>query len=200
MAQTVSSRASVADNASSTAVGLPRPFLEGLRLDYGPVPEIAHFLLRADAEVQRRGVVLRFAPVSEIAEINSQQQTSWGAFTPILDVRLAPLNDDNSFCLLGTSLSEQIVTVQGARLFSTGDASLAELARTQALYYGDQGFPGGAAPHCKLTAASASTAALFWRPLGAPGLARAEAFSSASSNRTRLCSRPVEHRLHVHIC
>jgi hypothetical protein len=78
----------------------------------------------------------------EIAEINSQQQASWGAFTPILDVRLAPLNDDNSFCLMGTSLSEQIVTVQGARLFSTGDASLAELARTQALYYGGQGFPG----------------------------------------------------------
>jgi hypothetical protein len=126
-------------------------FLEGLKLDHGPVPELARFLLNADAAIRERGVTLQFAPMSEIVRVNGLNQASWGPFTPILDSRVAPLPPETSFCLMGVDTTGRPVTVQGVRLFDCAGGTLAGLAATQALYYGDRPLPDDPQT-CELTA------------------------------------------------
>jgi hypothetical protein len=132
-------------------------FLDGLQLEHGPVPDLARFLLRADAAVRERGVSLSFVPISEIVRVNAENPKSWGAFTPILDTRIARLAPDRSFCLMGSSPLGQIVTMQAARLYDCAEQSLSDLADSHALYYGGDPWPGGDAPTCRLTSPIAAS-------------------------------------------
>ena len=130
-------------------------FLEGLRLDHGPVQQIGHFLLHADRYVRESGIALRFAPISTIVNINEANQASWGSFAPMLDTRNAELSEHNSYCLVGQSASGAVVATQAGRIYDVGNRTLKDLADDQSLYFGEGHIPTPDQPRCQLEAAAA---------------------------------------------
>lgn len=140
--------ASSLSTRSETTVVERVPFLEGLRLDHGPVELLGAFLLRADKALADRGIKLFRCPISELVRVNAMNQDSWGAFTPILDVRVAPLTAADSYCLTGVTAAGEVVVAQGGRLLDTGSGTLQDLADDQSIYYGRPHQPELAEPRC----------------------------------------------------
>ncbi len=140
---------------SRTGAPASKPLLEDLRLDYGPIQDIGEFLLRCNRCLGDCGIELHLAPISEIARINTLEQSSWGPFTPILDTRVGDLTAEESYCFVGRNRDGRIVAVQGGRVFEGGERSLQDLADDQSLYYGKGGQPGPGQPTCIVTSPSA---------------------------------------------
>lgn len=134
----------------SSAPGERVPLLEELRLDHGPIERLGAFLLRADAALVDRGIRLYRCPISELVRVNALNRESWGAFSPILDVRVAPLGPADSYCLTGTTASGEIVVAQGGRLLDTMLGTLQDLADSQSIYYGHPHQPDIAQPRCTM--------------------------------------------------
>ncbi len=141
---------------SSNCTADRRPFLEGLRLDYGNVPALARFLLSADAYVQRAGIALSFEPITALAELNAAQYESWGRFAPQLDTRVAPIPAASSYCLIGRSDEGVIVAAQAGRVYDVGNKTLLDIALDRSMYYGDLAPPANGIT-CELTAPGART-------------------------------------------
>ncbi|MEQ1842391.1 MAG: hypothetical protein ABL994_18470 [Verrucomicrobiales bacterium] len=147
-----SAKAHVAPSADAE----PRPLLEGLRLDYGPVSRIAEFLLKADKAMADRVVTICISSLSELVRVNSINRDTWGTFTPILDVRVAPLTAENSYCLTGLDRAGEVVVLQGGRLIDTGDITLQQMADDQSIYYGRAHNPSDAEPRCLMSVPKAN--------------------------------------------
>ena len=143
-------------NAAQDAPRESRSFLDGLRLDHGPIVEIGKFLLAADAAVQAVGITLSFAPISEIVAVQAANISSWYAFAPNLDARNATLNDTNSYCLLGRDATGRVVAAQAGRIYALGARSLHDIASDQSFYYDAPRDPALHEPRAVLTAPSAA--------------------------------------------
>ncbi len=136
----------------------PRPpsFLESLRLDHGPIADIGRFLLAAEATVRSFGISLSFAPAAELRELQGRNEISWPLLAPWMNSKFAPLDDDNSYCLLGRNAAGRVVASQGGRIYRLGARSLKDVVDDHSLIYGQPSEPQGRDPHVSLAAPSAS--------------------------------------------
>jgi hypothetical protein len=69
----------------------PKSFLEGLRLDHGPIGDIGRFLLTAEAVVRSRGITLSFARAGELRELQEKNAKSWPLLAPWMNGKAATL-------------------------------------------------------------------------------------------------------------
>jgi len=129
-------------------------FLDGLRLDHGPVPLLARFLLRADAYLRQQDIHLGFGSIATIAELNEEHFANWGRFAPQLDIRIATLTDADSYCLIGRNAQGDIVATQAGRIYDIGERSLQDIADDRSLYYGANPPPSDGLT-CSISAPSA---------------------------------------------
>jgi hypothetical protein len=134
---------------------VPNSFLDGLRLDHGPIRQIGQFLLTADQHIRGLGITLEFLPISTIVAVNSANQSSWGSFAPMLDTRNADLGVDNSYCLAGRGANGEIVVTQAGRIYPFSTRSLKAMADDQSLYFGEGRAPQSDQPRCILDAPAA---------------------------------------------
>jgi GNAT superfamily N-acetyltransferase len=145
--------ARLADHARLPEPTAPlRSFLEGLRLDHGPIPEIARFLMAAESVVRATGITLSFASIRELVDLQERNEVSWPLLAPWMSAKFAPLDDDNSYCLLGRSAQGRVVASQAGRIYRLGETSLAEIVADQSMIYGKPHVPVGNEPHITLTA------------------------------------------------
>ena len=105
----------------------PPPFLDGLQLNYGPIPEIGRFLLAADTALMRRGIRLSLGTISELIAIQQRNEASWPVLAPNLDSRYADVSDLNSYCLIGRDTAGRVVATQAGRIYALGSNSLSQL-------------------------------------------------------------------------
>jgi hypothetical protein len=152
-----STRFNIEDQRTARPHPLPKSFLDGLRLDHGPIADIGRFLLAAEAVVRSHGITLSFARASELRELQEQNAKSWPLLAPWMNARFAPLDDDNSYCLLGRDASGKLVASQGGRIYRLGDRSLRDIVDDHSLIYGRPTTPQGRDPYVTLTAPAAST-------------------------------------------
>jgi hypothetical protein len=136
--------------------GVPS-FLRKLRLNHGPIQQLAKFLLDADNELRATGIALELTDISLVREIHSANADSWISYAPTLDARYADLTNRNSYCFVGRDSAGRAVTVQAGRIYDTGARSLADIAADQSLYYSDNRQPSHNEPRCTLTSPSAAS-------------------------------------------
>jgi hypothetical protein len=134
----------------------PKSFLDGLRLDYGPIADIGRFLLTAEGIVRSHGITLSLAHPRDLRNLQEQNAKSWPLLAPWMNAKFAPLDDDNSYCLLGRDASGKLVASQGGRIYRLGDRSLRDIVDDHSLIYGRPTTPQGRDPYVTLTAPSAS--------------------------------------------
>ena len=108
----------------------PPPLLDGLQLNYGPIPEIGRFLLAADAALMRRGVRLSLGTISDLIAIQQENEVSWPILAPNLDSRYADIGTHNSYCLIGRNTAGRVVATQAGRIYALGQHSLSQLIDT----------------------------------------------------------------------
>ena len=138
-----------------TARNRPNSFLDGLRLDHGPIAEIGRFLLTAEATVRALGITLSFARTSELQELQEKNAASWPLLAPWMNGKFSPLDDENSYCLLGRNATGRLVASQGGRIYRLGQRSLRDIVDDHSLIYGRPVQPQGRDPHVKLAAPAA---------------------------------------------
>jgi hypothetical protein len=134
----------------------PKSFLDGLRLDHGPIADIGRFLLTAEGIVRSHGITLSFAHARDLRELQEENAKSWPLLAPWMNAKFAALDDDNSYCLLGRDASGKLVASQGGRIYRLGGQSLRDIVDDHSLIYGRPTTPQGRDPYVTLTAPSAS--------------------------------------------
>jgi hypothetical protein len=140
--------------ARTGTIGHENPnFLQDLKLDHPATPQLARFLLDADAAVRQRGIRLSFEPIMILAELNAEHFDTWGRFAPQLDSRIAPLTPGNSYCLVGRDAANVVVAVQAGRVYRTGTRTLTDICKDRSLYYGDLPPPTSDGITCTITCA-----------------------------------------------
>jgi hypothetical protein len=130
--------------------------LDDLRLDHGPIEDLAAFLLMADTALSDMGITMYRSPISELVRICEMHPKSWGWFAPMLDVRIAPIDPQTSYSIIGLDGQGEVAVVQGGKLLDTGQRTVQDMADDHSLYYG---VPRNPAPHelqCRLSAPMAS--------------------------------------------
>ena len=130
-------------------------FLEGLRLDYGPVPSLSLFLLKSETYLRNCGIQLSLDSIATIAAKNAREFASWGRFAPQLDTRLVNISDQDSYSMVGRDQAGNIVATQAGRVYDTGSRSLKDIADDRSLYYGVEPPPCNGLT-CELTAPAAA--------------------------------------------
>ena len=130
-------------------------FIDGLRLDHGPVAEIGRFLLTAESMVKAQGIKLSFGRISDLVEVQESNVGSWPILAPCLDARYARLDDTNSYCLLGRDDAGRIVATQAGRIYDLGKRSLQHVIDDFSLIYEPARKPLPLEPWYSLTAPSA---------------------------------------------
>jgi hypothetical protein len=141
----------------SAAAAASVRLLDGLRLDHGPIEDLAAFLLMADTALSDMGITMYRSSISELVRVCEMHPKSWGWFAPMLDVRIAPIDPTTSYSIIGLDRQGEVAVVQGGKLLDTGDRSVQEMADDHSLYYG---VPHDPAPHelqCRVSAPMAST-------------------------------------------
>ena len=63
-------------------------FLAEAQLEHGPVDLIGRFLRYADALNRAQGVVLSFATLEELQDVNERNQDSWKPLFPVFNPKL----------------------------------------------------------------------------------------------------------------
>jgi len=131
--------------------------LDNLRLDHGPIEDLAAFLLMADKALSDMGITMYRSSVSELARVCEMHPASWGWFAPMLDVRIAPIDPATSYSIIGRDQHGEVVVVQGGKLLDTGKRTVQAMADDHSLYYGVPRNPALHELRCSLSAPIAST-------------------------------------------
>jgi hypothetical protein len=135
----------------------PRSFLEGLRLDHGPIADIGRFLLAAENTVRSHGITLSFARTAELVALQENNEVSWPLLAPWISAKFAPLGDDNSYCLLGRNTQGKVVASQAGRIYNLGDRTLRHIVDDHSMIYGKPTTLQGRDPYIRLTSPAAAT-------------------------------------------
>jgi hypothetical protein len=137
----------------STAV---RPgFLTEIQLEHGPVDLMGRFLRYADAVNRQQGVVLSFATLEELQEVNERNGESWKPLFPVFNPKQNTVPPDTAFCLLGRNADGDVVSSQAARLFSWEGTNLQQEAESLRWFYRDPETSKRPGERCVVTAPSA---------------------------------------------
>lgn len=169
------------------------PFLDGIRIDHGPIPLLGQFLLLADSAARRRDVRLHFAGIEALADVNKHNADSWRPILPHYDAAYGGINTENAFCILGLNAVGDVVATQAARLYDWTQTTLIEEATALRLFYPNPHEMAKAGEKCTITAPAAAsisgrvafTGAAWYRPdyrgrdlaTVLPRIARAYAFA-----------------------
>jgi len=111
------------------------PLLSKLTIEYGPADLLNRFFCRADAEARARGVVLSFADMAELIEVNEQNRDSWLPLFPTYDVRCNTITPEEAFCILGRDQCGKVVAAHAGRLFNLRVSNFHDLAQSLRLMY-----------------------------------------------------------------
>jgi hypothetical protein len=112
-------------------------FLSEIRLEHGPVDLIGRFLRYADTLNRAQGVVLSFATLEELQDVNERNRDSWKPLFPAFNPKLNAVPPDQAFCLLGRG--GEVVSAQAARLYSWEGTNLRQEAESLRWFYGSGG-------------------------------------------------------------
>jgi hypothetical protein len=150
----------------------PRPLLEDVLLNHGPIDQIGRFLLLAESQMRQRGVYLSFASFGDLVDTNRRNKDSWLSLYPAFDPRHNSLRPDDAFCILGRDRYGDVVLTHAARLYRWPTTSFLNEATSLRYLYEEP------APHiangetCHVTAPIAAaitgnaifTGAVWYRP------------------------------------
>ena len=95
-------------------------FLAEIQVEHGPVDLIGRFLRYADAVNRAKGVVLSFATLEELQEVNERNRESWKPLFPMFNPKLNIVPPSAALCLLGRNADGEVVSAQAGRLFCVG--------------------------------------------------------------------------------
>jgi len=119
----------------SESVQHASPLLSKLTIDHGPADLLDRFFQRADAEARARGVMLSFAEIAELIEVNEQNRDSWLPLFPTYDIRCNTIRPDEAFCILGRDRCGKVVATHAGRLFNLTTSNFHDLAQSLRLMY-----------------------------------------------------------------
>jgi len=130
-------------------------FLTEIQAEHGPVDLIHRFLRYADALNRDQGVVLSFATLEELEEVNERNRDSWKPLFPTFNPKLNTVPPDTAFCLLGRNADGDVVSAQAARLFTWEGTNFQKEAESLRLFYSDPEARKRPGESCVVTAPSA---------------------------------------------
>jgi hypothetical protein len=130
-------------------------FLTAVQIEHGPVDLIGRFLQYADAVNRKQGVVLSFATLEELQEVNERNRDSWKPLFPVFNPKLNTSLRDTAFCLLGRNRDGDVVSAQAARLFTWEGTNLQREAESLRWFYSDPEASKRPGESCVVTAPSA---------------------------------------------
>ena len=130
-------------------------FLTEIQIEHGPVDLIIRFLRYADALNRGQGVVLSFATLEELQEVNERNRESWKPLFPMFNPKLNTVLPDAAFCLLGRNADGDVVSAQAARLFTWEGTNLHQEAESLRWFYRDPEASKQPGERCIVTAPSA---------------------------------------------
>ena len=84
----------------ATSQFVRRPFLDELRIDYGPVDLLGRFFLKADEAALARGISLSFATFDELIATNKANADSWKPIVTVFDLAYNKLGPETAFCIV----------------------------------------------------------------------------------------------------
>lgn len=133
-----------------------KSFVTEVAIQHGPSQLLGQFFLRADTCVRRRGIVLEFASIRDLVQVNQENLATWPNMAQTLDCRHGNISDDEAYCLLGRNSRGEVVAAQAGRIYDLSSRTLKDIADDATLYYGNGPRPKKQLT-CSMTAPSART-------------------------------------------
>ena len=112
-------------------------FIAEVVINHGPAELLGKLLLAADTAARDRGVLLSFATLSELVEINHANRRSWLPLLPVFDPGCGHFDRSAAVCLLGRNDSGEVVVTQAARFFDWQNTTFYEEATSLRMLYHD---------------------------------------------------------------
>jgi hypothetical protein len=135
------------------------PLVSKLNIDHGPADLLDRFFKLADAEARARGVMLSFADMAELIEVNEQNRESWLPLFPTYDIRCNTIGADEAFCILGRDRHGKVVAAHAGRLFNLRFSNFHDLAQSLHLMYEHPDKSKRPGETCEVTARAARSIA-----------------------------------------
>jgi hypothetical protein len=135
------------------------PLLSKLTIDHGPADLLDRFFQLADGEARARGVILSFADMAELIEVNKQNCDSWLPLFPTYDIRCNTIGPDDAFCILGRDRCGKVVAAHAGRLFDLRLSNFHDLAQSLHLMYEHPDKAKQPGERCEVTAKAARSIA-----------------------------------------
>lgn len=114
-------------------------FIAEVVINHGPAELLGKLLLAADTAARDRGVLLSFATLSELVEINRANRGSWLPLFPVFDPGCGHFDPSAAICLLGRNDSGDVVVTQAARYFDWQQTTFYEEVTSLRMLYHDPG-------------------------------------------------------------
>jgi len=130
-------------------------FLTEIEPVHGPIESFRRFFHYADALNRKQGVVISFATLDELLEVNERNRDTWKPLFPVFNTRMNTIAADSAFCLLGRNPDGDVVSAQAARLFDWEGTNLKREAESLRWFYDDPGQSKRPGEACVVTAPSA---------------------------------------------
>ena len=121
-----------------TSQKMEASFLDSLTIDYGPLQLLGRFFSSVDAYLMDRGITVALARIEEALNIHLRNTDSWHSFPPMLDPRIAEINEDRSYCFVCRNKAGDEIAVMAGRIYDT-PGSLADSIADQSFIYGRLG-------------------------------------------------------------
>lgn len=112
-------------------------FIAEVVINHGPAELFGKLLLAADTAARDRGVLLSFATLSELVEINQANRGSWLPLFPVFDRGCGHFDQNAAICLLGRNDSGDVVVTQAARYFDWRKTTFHEEVTSLRMLYHD---------------------------------------------------------------
>jgi hypothetical protein len=112
-------------------------FIADLVINHGPAELLGKLLLAGDTAARERGVLLTFASLSELVEINQANGQSWLPLLPVFDPSCGRFDQSAAICLLGRNDGGEVVVTQAARFFHWQKTTFYDEATSLRMLYHD---------------------------------------------------------------
>ena len=123
--------------SSSLAQPTHDAFIAEVVINHGPADLLGKLLLAADTAARDRGVLLSFATLRELVEINQANRTSWLPLLPVFNPGCGRFDQNAAICLLGRNDTGDVVVTQAARFFDWSKTTFYEEATSLRMLYHD---------------------------------------------------------------
>ena len=111
-------------------------FLDALVIDYGPLQLLGRFFAAMDSACAERGVSLSLEKIEAASHIQAMNTDSWHSFPPMLDTRIAAIDDASGYCFVGRNVLGAAVAVMAGRIYDGTNLTLGEIVADQSFIYG----------------------------------------------------------------